>query len=153
MIHVLHTVPMYYTSDLRSCDSIGRVGAWLYTCKNTHVCVLHKTLQRSATPIADVFITNSSSGQTLSQHHLPLTCFLSRETHLDSIAPRLKLGSIWFRTFARKTCKQWKTHPSITAYFQTSKRSLKDISIYFSIYPLTICLVLQRDMEMPACTV
>ena len=34
-----------------------------------------------------------------------LTCFWSRETHFESMEPRDRLGSMWFRTLARNTLK------------------------------------------------
>lgn len=37
------------------------------------------------------------------QAKICLTCFWSRETHLDSMDPRVRLGIMWFRTFARNT--------------------------------------------------
>lgn len=37
------------------------------------------------------------------QAKICLTCFWSRETHLESMDPRVMLGIMWFRTFARNT--------------------------------------------------
>lgn len=34
---------------------------------------------------------------------------MSRETHLDSMDPRVRLGSMWFNTFATNTCTKHNT--------------------------------------------
>lgn len=51
-----------------------------------------------------IFLFTDSSSHPNAQSSL--TFVLSLETHLESIVPRVRLGSKWFRTFARKTCQQ-----------------------------------------------
>lgn len=97
----------------------------------------------SVTHIPDNSITKEDA--TLAHQHLSPTCFLSRETHLDSMEPRVMLGSMWFRTFARKTCKQRKTKHAgalhcLFSHINTSLKNFLSLSFF-----LAICRVLQRD--------
>lgn len=59
--------------------------------------------------------------------------------------PRVMLGSMWFRTFARKTCKQRKTKHAgalhcLFSHINTSLKNFLSLSFF-----LAICRVLQRD--------
>lgn len=104
-------------------------------CLNSCFCV--KLLD-----VLFVSLNESCSALTLLhvQQHSSLTVFLSRESHLGSMVPRVRLGSMWFRTFTRKTCKQWKTHPRIAVYFHTSTcpwRIFFSHSVIFT--PATLC--------------
>lgn len=105
-----------------------RVDFILELSKKGYTYLSHETLQIpfSTTSVFDVYLitcnnTTQEQVQTRTHTHtykyvqLAPTCVLSRETHLDSMEPRVRLGIMWFRSFATKTCKQRsKLHLSVS---------------------------------------
>lgn len=65
--------------------------------------------------------------------HVSLTCFLSREIHLESMEPRVRLGTMWLRTFARKTCKQRKNKTPRVCQFIFTHQHLPNECFYLSL--------------------
>lgn len=73
----------------------------------------------------------SSITRFFNLQHLSLTCFLSRDTHLESMEPRVRLGIMWFKTFARKTCKQPKHIQALLFIFARQRVPEEYFSLLF----------------------
>lgn len=78
----------------------------------------------------------SQASHGFNLQHLSLTCFLSRDTHLESMEPRVRLGIMWFKTFARKTCKQPKHIQALLFIFVHQRVPEDNFSLlFFSLLP------------------